>query len=92
MSAATKTPTRDAFPGTEASFGLSCVRVVIRPDDDTGSGQLLFEVSCLLGNALAAFEAIADGADGDVPELHFAGLYLLRQAKAALSVAQGGAV
>lgn len=82
------TATTTEKPGSEAGFGLNCVRVVIRPDAATVKDQLLFEVSCLMGNALAVFEAMGDA--GDVPDAHFAGLYLLRQAQAAMNVLQGG--
>lgn len=72
----------------EASFGLTCVSVVIRPEEATIKDQLLFEVSILMRNALAVFEAMGDA--GDVTDAHFAGLYLLRQAQAAMNVLQGG--
>jgi hypothetical protein len=85
----TTTSTSTDKPSNEAGFGLNCVRVVIRPDAADCKDQLLFEVSCLMGNALAVFEAMGDA--GDVPDAHFAGLYLLRQAHAAMNVLQGGA-
>lgn len=71
----------------EAAFGPTCVTVKVRPDAEATPGDLLFDVSCLMGAALAVFETIGDA--GDAPETHFAGLYLLRQAYAALNVAQG---
>lgn len=66
-----------------ADFGLSVTSLHIDPAAPLD--ELLFDTLCLVRNALAVFERISD--DGEVPELHFAGLYMLRQGVCALTAA-----
>lgn len=69
-------------------FGLSGARVVIKPG--TPPDEVAFDALILVNQALAVFESISDNSGGDEPlhELHFAGLYLLRQASIVLNAVQ----
>ena len=66
------------------NFGVSdCVRLVLDPRADVP--HAVFEdAACLMGCGLQVLELLTDDLDPDQVQTMFAGLYLLRQAHAAL--------
>ena len=79
--AATTTIGAPAYVPDPGAFGLNGTRIFIKPG--TSLEELFNDARMLLRNALAVFETVDDG--NRVPDTHFAGLYLLRQADLVMS-------
>lgn len=70
----------------EGCFGLTGVRLQVRPDAELG--DLLNDAYCLLINGIAAVDSIVEVGEAERSDLLFAGLYLLRQAQTVLNAVQ----
>ena len=79
-----RTPSAVANILNDGCFGLSGARLGINPDAPLD--VLAFDALCLVQNSLAVFEGISDSSE--MHDMHFAGLYLLRQAAIVIDALQ----